>query len=145
MYFFEVKVNYTRQMGTDNPGHVKETYLVEANTPKECQERIIEELKPFVFGEELEVDSIKKKNLYDIYTSPCNSDIWFAAKVEMIIVTDEGSEKRKPVNILIQEGDIVSATSTLNKKLASIDSEVIGVAKSPILEIYREIHLKATL
>ena len=44
MEFFEIKVNYTRQTGEDNPASVSETYLVEALTPSSVEERIMEEL-----------------------------------------------------------------------------------------------------
>lgn len=48
MEFFEIKVNYTRQTGEYNPASVSETYLVQGVTPSSVEERIMEELKPFI-------------------------------------------------------------------------------------------------
>ena len=50
MLFYEIKVNYQRQTGEDNPSNVKETYLVEGFTPADVEQRLMEEIKPLIFG-----------------------------------------------------------------------------------------------
>ena len=41
MLFYEIKVNYQRQTGEDNPSNVKETYLVEGFTPADVEQRLM--------------------------------------------------------------------------------------------------------
>lgn len=59
MLFYEIKVNYERQTGENNPGGVKETYLVQGFTPTDVEQRLMEEIKPYIMGD-VEVPSCKK-------------------------------------------------------------------------------------
>ena len=44
MINYEIKINYTRQTGEDNPAGVKETYLVEGITCADVENRLLEEI-----------------------------------------------------------------------------------------------------
>ena len=48
MKLFEIKVNYERQTGEDNPGLVRETYLVDCVNPSDAETILRDELKPFI-------------------------------------------------------------------------------------------------
>lgn len=137
MIFYEIKVNYQRQTGEDNPGNVKETYLVEGLNCADVENRLIDEIKPFVFGD-LEVPSCKKVQLYDLIPSP-DGDRWYKARVEMITVEDSGKEKRKAVSILVQASNVETANKNLKKALETIDCEIVGITRSPIMEVYRAV------
>ena len=134
MEFFEIKVNYTRQTGEDNPASVSETYLVEAFTPSSVEERIMEELKPFISGE-FDVPSIRNRKFYDIIPNG-NVEDWYESKVEMITIEDNGNEKRKAVTILVEAESIQKAVSVLSENLKDLDCDIVSVKKSKILEVY---------
>ena len=134
MEFFEIKVNYTRQTGEDNPASVNETYLVEAFTPSSVEERIMEELKPFISGE-CDVPSIRNRKFYDIIPNG-NVEDWYESKVEMITIEDNGNEKRKAVTILVEAESIQKAVSVLSENLKDLDCDIVSVKKSKILEVY---------
>ena len=134
MEFFEIKVNYTRQTGEDNPASVSETYLVEALTPSSVEERIMEELKPFISGE-CDVPSIRNRKFYDIIPNG-NVEDWYESKVEMITIEDNGNEKRKAVTILVEAESIQKAVSVLSENLKDLDCDIVSVKKSKILEVY---------
>ena len=134
MEFFEIKVNYTRQTGEDNPASVNETYLVEAFTPSSVEERIMEELKPFISGE-FDVPSIRNRKFYDIIPNG-NVEDWYESKVEMITIEDNGNEKRKAVTILVEAESIQKAVSVLSENLKDLDCDIVSVKKSKILEVY---------
>lgn len=134
MEFFEIKVNYTRQTGEDNPASVSETYLVEALTPSSVEERIMEELKPFISGE-CDVPSIRNRKFYDIIPNE-NVEDWYESKVEMITIEDNGNEKRKAVTILVEAESIQKAISVLSENLKDLDCDIVSVKKSKILEVY---------
>ena len=137
MEFFEIKVNYTRQTGEDNPASVSETYLVEALTPSSVEERIMEELKPFINGE-CDVPSIRNRKFYDIIPNG-NVEEWYESKIEMITIEDNGNEKRKAVTILVEAKSIQKAVSVLSESLNNLDCEIVSVKKSKILEVYRAV------
>lgn len=137
MIFYEIKVNYQRQTGEDNPGNVKETYLVEGLTCADVETRLMDEIKPFIFGD-VEVPSCKKMQLYDLVTSP-EGDCWYKARVEMITLEDNGKETRKAVSILVQAENIDKALQTLRRHLESLDCEIVSVTRSPILDVFRAV------
>ena len=137
MLFYEIKIIYQRQTGESNPSSVKETYLVEGLTIADVESRLMDELRPYMFGD-TEVPSCKKAQFYDIITSP-EGDRWFKARVEMITIDDSGKEKRKGVSILVQSGTIDEAMKTLQKQLSQVDCEVVSLTRSPIVEVLRAV------
>lgn len=137
MIFYEIKVNYERQTGEDNPGKVKETYLVQGLNCADVENRLMDEIKPLIFGD-CEVPSCKKVQLYDLISSP-EGDRWFKGRVEMITVEDSGKEKRKAVTILVQASTIDRALKTLRKALESLDCEIVSITRTPIMEVYHAV------
>ena len=137
MLLYEIKVDYQRQMGEDNPGRVKETYLVEGLNCADVETRLMEHIKPFVFGD-CEVPSCKKTQIRELFTSP-EADRWFKARVELITIEDSGKETRKAVNMLQQATTIDHALKNLKEHLQGYDCEIISIAKSPILEVFRAV------
>lgn len=137
MLLYELKVKYERQTGEDNPGSVKETYLVEGFNCTDVEGRVMEVIKPYIFGD-CEVHSCRKVQYYDIF-SGVDADYWYKGRVEMITIEDNGKETRKAVNVLIQAADVLSAAKALRDKLSNNDCEIISVAKSPIVEVIRAI------
>lgn len=138
MLFYEVKVNYQRQTGEDNSKNVKETYLVEGLNCADVENRLMEDIKPLIFGD-CETPSCKKVQFYDLIENP-EGDRWFKARVEMITVEDDGKEKRKAVSIFVQATTIDVALNNLRKYLETLDCEIVSITRSPILEVYRAVN-----
>lgn len=137
MNFFEVQVVYTRQTGEDNPCTVKESYLVESLTPSNAENRVIEELKPLISGS-FEVLRIIQRKFYD-YIPNSEGDNWYKARVEMITIEDSGREARKGVVMYVQSVSVKDAVKALLKSLEQCDCELVSIAKTPILELYRAV------
>lgn len=137
MLFYEIKIAYQRQTGEDNPGNVKETYLVEGLSCTDVETRLLDDIRAQVFGD-LEVTSCRKVQFYDLI--PGEGDLWYKARVEMITIEDSGKETRKKVSILTQAPTIAHALKTLNAQLSSIDCEIVSVTRSPIIEVYRAVN-----
>lgn len=136
MILYEIKISYERQTGEDNPGNVKETYLVEGLSPADVEERLMGEIQRYISGDS-EVTSCRKVQFADIITSP-EGDTWYKARVEMITIEDD-KETRRKVSILVQASNIVFALKNLNAALASMDCEIVSITRSPILEVYRAV------
>ena len=133
MNYFQVNVNYDRQTGEDNPGRVKEAYLVNAATCGDAEKAVLDEIKPFIFGD-CETPKIQKKSYFELFKGSPNSNLYYEAKVEFIIVDGE-KELRKTVNILVLANSIEGALSTLLAKLVSYDYEIIRIKKTGITDI----------
>jgi hypothetical protein len=133
MIFHEIKVNYERQTGEDNPGKAKEIYLVDgAVSFADAENCLLEEIKPFVFGD-CEVQSCKRSQFFE--TSPNEGGaFWYKARVEMITIDGE-KETRKNVSVLVQANTLDDAVFALKQAMSSYDCELISVAKTQIMDI----------
>ena len=134
MNFYQVNVSYERQTGEDNPCKVKEAYLVDgAVTCGDAEKAVMEEIKPFVFGE-CETPKIQKRQFFEAFIhNECN-DFYYEAKVEMITIEGE-SETRRAVPILVSAGNFKDALACLVQNLNNYDCEIISLKKSAITSI----------
>lgn len=138
MIFHEIKVNYSRQTGEDNPGKVKETYLVDgAVSFADAENCLMEEIKPFIFGD-CEVMSCKRSQYFEVFPNEGGA-YWYKARVEMITIDGE-KETRKNVAVLVQANMLDDAIYALKQALHSYDCEIISIAKSPIMDILHAVH-----
>lgn len=137
MIFYELKINYTRQTGEDNPAAVKEAYLVEGITCSDVETRLMDNIQRYISGDS-EIKSCKQVQFYDLLPNP-DGEHWYKARVEMITVEESGKETRKAVNIYVQASHMEEALKALNKALAGNDCEIISIAKSPIVEVFRAV------
>lgn len=134
MIFHQVNVTYEKQTGEDNPGKVKETYLVNAVNCADAEQQVMDEIKPFVFGD-VSTPQIRVRQFFDVF--PGDGENYYEAKVEMITI-DGDKETRKAVKVLVQDNTIDGALKELHyKHLASFDCEILSIAKSPVLDILR--------
>lgn len=134
MKLFEIKVNYERQTGEDNPGLVRETYLVDSVNPSNAETILMDELKPFIFGG-LEVEHITNRNFFEIFTTP-EADSWYKARVELLTIDGE-KESRRVVSVMVQANTISDALQALKEKMAGYDCEILSVAKTPVLDLLK--------
>lgn len=134
MIFHQVNVTYEKQTGEDNPGKVKETYLVNAVNCADAEQQVMDEIKPFVFGD-VSTPQIRVRQFFDVFTG--DGENYYEAKVEMITI-DGDKETRKAVKILVQDRTIDDALRELHKHLAGYDCEILSIAKSPIIEVMRK-------
>ena len=132
---YEIKVNYVRQTGEDNPGTVKETYLVDGATPSDAEKRLMDEIKPFIFGD-CEVPMIRNRRFFDIFPN-AGGENWYEGKVELITVDGE-IEKRRVVTVLVQDNRIDDALTALRKHLNNVDCEILAIKKSQIIDLIKE-------
>ena len=138
MIFHEIKVNYSRQTGEDNPGKVKETYLVDgAVSFADAENCLMEAIKPFIFGD-CEVQSCKRSQFFETFPNE-DGAYWYKARVEMITIDGE-KETRKNVAVLVQANVLDEAVYALKQALKSYDCEIISIAKSPVMDILHAVH-----
>jgi len=138
MIFHEIKVSYERQTGENNPGKVKEIYLIDgAVSFADAENCLMEEIKPFIFGES-EVQTCKRSQFFDVFPNE-GGEYWYKARVEMITI-DGDKETRKNQLFLAQANTLDDAVYALRQALKSYDCEIISVAKSPVVDILHAVH-----
>ena len=133
MIFHEIKVSYERQTGEDNPGRVKEIYLIDgAVSFADAENCLMDEIKPYISGE-CEVQSCKRSQFFEVFPNEGGA-YWYKARVEMITIDGE-KETRKNVSVLVQANMLDDAVFALKQAMNSYDCEIISVAKTPIMDI----------
>lgn len=138
MIFHEIKVNYERQTGEDNPGKVKEIYLIDgAVSFADAENCLMAELKPFIFGD-CEVQSCKRSQYFEVFPNEGGA-FWYKARVEMITI-DGDRETRANKAVLVQANLLDDAVFALKQALTSYDYELISIAKTPVVDILHAVH-----
>lgn len=134
MNYFQVNVNYNRQTGEDNPGRVKETFLVEgAQTCGDAEKTVMDEIKPFIFGE-CKTPKIQRRQFFDKFNDTTHDSFYYEAKVEIITI-DGDKEVRKAVLILVSADNMNCALFCLETSLESYNCEIISIKKTGITDI----------
>lgn len=136
--WFETVVNYEKTAEEGRIVKTTEHYMVDALTHAEAENRIIEEMKPFISGE-FQVSKVARKKINEIFYNE-NGDKWYRAKVNYVSLDEEkGVEKRTAVTMLVQASDIEEAVAELILQLkgSMSDYEIHTVAETPIMDIYK--------
>jgi hypothetical protein len=136
--WFECKIKYEKTAEEGKILKVNESYLLDALTFTEAEERIIEEMKPFISGE-FTVANIKRTKINELFFDE-NGDKWYRSKVNFITLDEEsGSEKRTSVTMMIQASDIAGALQTLKNGMKDTlaDYEIASITETLIMDVYK--------
>lgn len=136
---FEIKTTYERAGENGLNTKVNEVFLMADYTFKAAEERITEELAPFVTGE-FNISKIEVKNYSEIInTEDESADRWFKCKIAMSFI-DEVSAKEKKTNVLflVKAESVDDAIKRTHKFLETCvsDYEIALVTESSIVDIF---------
>ncbi len=139
MNFFEVQVVYERQTGEPIPALIKESYLVESINPSSAENRLLEEIKPYISGE-CEVLRIIQRKFFDYILNNEDEYFWYKMRVDIITLDEKnGRDVRKAVTVYVQASSMEQAIKSLHSHLELLDCEITCITKTPILELYRAV------
>ena len=138
--WFECKVRYDKTLETGLLKKVTESYLVNALSFTEAEERFLQEIEPMMSGE-YSVSDIKRAKIAELFESiDTTDDKWYKAKVAYIAYDEKkGVEKRTNQIMLIQAKDLRVAVQNLDKGMRGTvgDWVVISIAETPIMDIFK--------
>ncbi|MGM9620976.1 MAG: DUF4494 domain-containing protein [Bacteroidaceae bacterium] len=138
--WFECKVRYDKTLETGLLKKVTESYLVDALSFTEAEERFLEEIEPMMSGE-YSVSDIKRAKIAELFESiDTTDDKWYKAKVAYIAYDEKkGVEKRTNQIMLIQAKDLRVAVKNLDKGMQGTlgDWDIISIAETPIMDIFK--------
>ena len=137
--WFECRLKYEK-MGEDGlQKKVTETYVVDALSFTEAEQRIMEEMSSYISGE-FEVNDIKKAAYKEIFFSDEESaDRWYKTKLEFITIDEKTEkEKRSNVNYLVQAGTLNGAVKNIDEVMGGtmIDYVIASVAETPLMDVF---------
>jgi len=136
--WFECKIKYEKTAEEGKIVKVSEGYLVDALTFTEAEERIIEEMKPFISGE-FQVANIKRTRINEMFFNE-NGDKWYRSKVNFITLDEEkGVEKRTGVTMMVQASDMKGALEGIieGMKGTMADYEIATLAETLIMDVFK--------
>lgn len=138
--WFECKVRYDKTLETGLLKKVTESYLVDALSFTEAEERFLHEIEPMMSGE-FSVSDIKRAKISELFESiDTTDDKWYKAKVAYIAYDEKkGVEKRTNQIMLIQAKDLRVAVQNLDKGMQGTmgDWDIISIAETPIMDIFK--------
>lgn len=136
--WFECKVKLEKTAEEGKIIKVNESYLVDALSFTEAEDRMITEMKPFISGE-FSVANIKRVKINEMFFYD-DGDKWYRFKVNYITLDEEkGVEKKVPVAMMVQASEIGQALSRLHEgmKGSMADYEVVTIAETLIMDVFK--------
>ena len=136
--YFEITVKFEKTSEEGKIIKASEKHLIDALSFAEAEDKIIEEMKPFISGE-FQVSAIKRYRVSELFWNG-NGNKWFRAKVNFITLDEQkGVEKKTATYMLIQACDIKEAREGLveGMKGSMADYEVEAITDTKIIEVFK--------
>ena len=137
--WFECKIRYEKTMEDGLPKKVNEVYVIDALSFSEAEERIIEEMSPYISGE-FEVVDVNIAPYREVFFADDNiADQWFKAKLSFITIDERtNKEKRTSMMYLVNAGNISSAINNIDDVMSGtmIDYVTISISATKIFDVF---------
>lgn len=116
---------------------VNEPYLVDALTFTEAEQRINEEMKPYISGE-FSISAVKKTKISEIFFDE-SGDRYYMVKVNFITLDEKsGTEKKSVSQILVQASDFDGAVARFRKGMEGTmaDYEIGSITETMLMDVF---------
>ena len=137
--WFECRIKYEKTMDDGLQKKVSETYVVDALSFTEAEQRIMEEMSSYISGE-FEVADIKKAVYKEIFFSDAEmADRWYKTKLQFITIDEKTEkEKRSAVNYLVQAGTLNGAVKNIDEVMSGtmIDYVIASISESTLMDVF---------
>ncbi len=136
--WFECKIKYEKTVEEGRIAKVSESYLVDALTFSEAEERINKEIEPYISGEFV-VATIRKARISEMFENE-TGDKWYRCKVYFITLDEEkGVEKKVASTMMVQANNIREAWDGLQEgmKGSMADYQVAAITETLIMDVYK--------
>ena len=133
MNFYEVKVEYTRQTGEDNPKAVKESYMTwEVNFGR--AEQLVHEHVKTLANEVVATLSMKVLKVYDKFQMNEGKAHIYCGKVKFVTIDDNGTERSQVYRVYVGADSLSEAKEFLHEQYKDYDAELVGIEETKMLE-----------
>lgn len=142
--WFFCKVRYEKIHEDGMQKKVTESYVIDAVSFTEAEERIIEEMSAYISGE-FEVKDISLAPFSEIFfDEKPSADRYYKAKLAFITIDEKsGNEKRQNVTYLVHAENFNQAVKNVYEVMGGtmIDYEIVSIAETQIMDVF-EYHPK---
>ena len=137
--WFECKIRYEKVMEDGLQKKVTESYVVDALSFSEAEERIIEEMSSYISGE-FDVADIKKATYKEVFFSDDDmADKWYKAKLQFITIDEKTEkEKRSAVSYLVHAGTLNGAVKNIDEVMGGtmIDYVIASMSETTTMDVF---------
>lgn len=136
--WFQCKVKYERNAEDGSITKVNEAYLIDALSFTEAEERINEEMKPYISGEFLVAD-IKRARISELFENE-SGDRWYRCKIYFISLDEEkGVEKRIAATMFAQASTLKEAVEVIENGMKGTlaDYEIASVTETNVMDVFK--------
>lgn len=137
--WFECKIAYEKVMDDGLQKKVNESYVVDALSFTEAENRIMEEMSSYISGE-FTIKDIKIAPYKEIFFSDEDmADRWYKAKLQFITIDEKSEkEKRTNVNYLVQAGTLKGAVANIESVMGTtmIDYVIASVNETMLMDVF---------
>ena len=137
--WFEAKIRYEKTMEDGMPKKVIETYVVDALSFGEAENRIMKEMSSYVSGE-LEIVDLKIAQYKEVFFADSDlSDKWYKAKMVFLTIDEKtDKEKKSSVFYLVNAGNISSAIKSVDEIMSGsmIDYLTYNLGETKIMDVF---------
>jgi hypothetical protein len=137
--WFETKVRYDKTMEDGLQKKVVESYVVDALSFGEAEERITKEMSVYISGE-FDVKAITPASYGEVFFSEnANDDRWYKAKLQFITIDEKTEkEKRSSVYYLVQAANLNGAVKNIDEVMGGtmIDYVIAAINETAIMDVF---------
>ena len=137
--WFECKIRYEKVMEDGLQKKVTESYVVDALSFSEAEERIIEEMSSYISGE-FDVADIKKASYREVFFADQDAaDKWYKAKLQFITFDEKtDKEKRSNVYYLVNAGSFNVAVKNIEEMMGGtmIDYVIASMSETTTMDVF---------
>ena len=137
--WFECKIQYEKTMDDGLQKKVTESYVIDALSFTEAEQRIMEELSTYISGE-FTIKDIKIAPYKEIFFADQDlADRWYKTKLQFITIDEKTEkEKRASVSYLVNAGTLNGAVKNIDEVMAGtmIDYVIASVAETQLMDVF---------
>ncbi len=137
--WFECKIVYEKVMEDGLQKKVTETYVVDALSFTEAENRIMEEMSSYISGE-FTLKNLTIAPYKEIFFSDEEmADRWYKAKLQFITIDEKSEkEKRSNVNYLVNAGTLKGAVNNIETVMGTtmVDYVIAAINETQIMDVY---------
>ena len=137
--WFECKIQYEKTMDDGLQKKVTESYVIDALSFTEAEQRIMEELSAYISGE-FTIKDIKIAPYKEIFFADQDlADRWYKTKLQFITIDEKTEkEKRASVSYLVNAGTLNGAVKNIDEVMAGtmIDYVIASVAETQLMDVF---------
>ena len=137
--WFECKIVYEKVMEDGLQKKVTETYVVDALSFTEAENRIMEEMSSYISGEFTLMNLTIAPYKEIFFSDEEMADRWYKAKLQFITIDEKTEkEKRSNVNYLVQAGTLKGAVTNIENVMGTtmIDYVIAALSETQIMDVF---------